>query len=235
MEPALGERPPYSSASSQKRHMGVNSNTPIELRFLVGSCLPSFERNPRVKRRTLISIVIGLASLLCAPTALARDQIRIVGSSTVFPFSTAVAEQFGRSTDFKTPIVESTGSGGGIKLFCSGIGDSTPDIANASRRIKPSEVERCNENGVTEVVEIRLGYDSWEWADRALLRAFEWLDTQANYPAEGDDTWLPHIVNRVYQVNLPAEVPSVPGKGMGFADWTHAQPRVESPPSGTAR
>lgn len=112
-----------------------------------------------MKPRTRLSIAFGLGILLAAPTALARDQIRIVGSSTVFPFSTAVAERFGRSTTFKTPIVESTGTGGGFKLFCAGVGESTPDIANASRRIKASEIKRCNENGVTDVVEIRIGFD----------------------------------------------------------------------------
>jgi phosphate transport system substrate-binding protein len=94
-----------------------------------------------------------------AQAAVARDQIRIVGSSTVFPFSTAVAEQFGKTTDFSTPVVESTGSGGGIKLFCSGVGADTPDIANASRRMKASEFETCKENGVTEIVEAIVGYD----------------------------------------------------------------------------
>ncbi len=73
----------------------------------------------------------------------ARDQISIVGSSTVYPFATVVAEQFGRGSQFKTPTVESTGSGGGLKLFCSGIGVATPDIANSSRRIKASEVANC--------------------------------------------------------------------------------------------
>ncbi len=99
-----------------------------------------------------------LVAFFAAPVA-ARDQIRIVGSSTVFPFSTAVAEQFGRSTDFKTPVVESTGSGGGLKLFCSGIGLDTPDITNSSRRIKASEVKLCHQNGVKEIIEIKLGYD----------------------------------------------------------------------------
>jgi phosphate transport system substrate-binding protein len=117
------------------------------------------EGEPRVKPSTLLTIVFGLAILFAAPSAFARDQIRIVGSSTVFPFSTVVAEQFGRSTTFKTPIVESTGSGGGLKLFCAGVDESTPDIANASRRIKASEVKRCDENGVTDVVEIRIGFD----------------------------------------------------------------------------
>ena len=99
------------------------------------------------------------AATLITGSAHAREQIRIVGSSTVFPFSTAVAEQFGRTSSFKTPIVESTGSGGGIKLFCSGVGNATPDIANASRRIKPSEVELCRKHGVGEIVEIRIGFD----------------------------------------------------------------------------
>ena len=89
----------------------------------------------------------------------ARDQIRIVGSSTVFPFSTAVAEQFGRTTSFPTPIVESTGSGGGLKLFCEGLGTDTPDMTNSSRRIKSSEVELCASNGVTEITEVRIGFD----------------------------------------------------------------------------
>jgi len=89
----------------------------------------------------------------------ARDQMSIVGSSTVYPFATVVAEQFGRTTQFKTPTVESTGSGGGLKLFCSGIGVATPDIANASRRIKQSEVDMCARNGITEIVEVKIGYD----------------------------------------------------------------------------
>jgi phosphate transport system substrate-binding protein len=104
----------------------------------------------------LLAVVAGAA--LASP-AQARDQIRIVGSSTVFPFSTAVAEAFGRAGGFKTPVVESTGTGGGIQLFCSGVGLDTADIANASRRIKASEVETCAKNGVTEVVEVKVGYD----------------------------------------------------------------------------
>ena len=88
-----------------------------------------------------------------------RDQIKIVGSSTVYPFATTVAENFGRTTKFKTPIVESTGSGGGLKLFCSGVGANHPDITNASRRIKMSEIENCAKNGITEIVEVKVGYD----------------------------------------------------------------------------
>ncbi len=88
----------------------------------------------------------------------ARDQIHIVGSSTVFPFSTTVAEQFGKTSKFKTPIVESTGSGGGMKLFCAGVGQSHPDITNASRRIKKSEFNKCNKNGIG-ITEVKIGFD----------------------------------------------------------------------------
>ena len=111
-----------------------------------------------IRKSLAIAAVAGMA-LSMATAAEARDQIRIVGSSTVFPFSTAVAEQFGKTTKFKTPVVESTGSGGGLKLFCAGIGAQHPDMTNASRRIKKSEVERCAKNGVTDVVEIKVGYD----------------------------------------------------------------------------
>jgi phosphate transport system substrate-binding protein len=77
----------------------------------------------------------------------------------VYPFATVVAEQFGKSTSFKTPKIESTGSGGGLKLFCAGVGVEHPDITNASRRIKQSEFERCGQNGVTEIIEVKIGYD----------------------------------------------------------------------------
>lgn len=88
----------------------------------------------------------------------ARNQIRIVGSSTVFPFSTTVAEQFGKTTKFKTPVVESTGSGGGLKLFCAGVGEEHPDVTNSSRRIKKSEFEKCTANGV-DIIEVKIGFD----------------------------------------------------------------------------
>ena len=111
--------------------------------------------------------------IVMAGTAQARDQIRIVGSSTVYPFSASVAEQFGKSTSFKTPIVESTGSGGGLKLFCSGIGDRYPDITNASRRIKKSEVKLCAKNGVANVVEVKVGYDGIVIANSKKAQQFE--------------------------------------------------------------
>ncbi len=115
-------------------------------------------------RKTLgIAVVAAVAATGSA--AEARDQIRIVGSSTVYPFSTVVAEQFGKTTSFKTPVVESTGSGGGLKLFCAGVGVEHPDITNASRRIKKSEVESCAKNGVKDITEIKIGYDGIVFAN----------------------------------------------------------------------
>ena len=96
---------------------------------------------------------------LCAPALAQRDQIRIVGSSTVYPFTTAVAEQFGKTGGGKTPVVESTGTGGGFKLFCAGVGPTHPDLTNASRAIKTGEFNDCQKNGVKDVVEIKVGID----------------------------------------------------------------------------
>lgn len=104
----------------------------------------------------LISVVIFASGQASAD---GRDYITIVGSSTVYPFATVVAERFGRSTQFKTPKIESTGTGGGMKLFCKGTGVSTPDITNASRRIKASELKMCQDNGVGDVVEVLIGFD----------------------------------------------------------------------------
>jgi len=111
-----------------------------------------------MKIRSLLGFAVGAALLSTTSLVHARDQIQVVGSSTVFPFSTSVAEQFGQKTSFKTPVVESTGSGGGMKLFCNGVGEGTPDITNASRRIKEKEFKLCLENGVTPV-EVKIGFD----------------------------------------------------------------------------
>lgn len=108
--------------------------------------------------KTSASAIVLAGAMAAATAAQARDQIQIVGSSTVFPFSTAVAERFGQNTSFGTPVVESTGSGGGMKLFCTGVGEQTPDVTNASRRIKEKEFKQCVENGVTPV-EVKVGFD----------------------------------------------------------------------------
>jgi phosphate transport system substrate-binding protein len=100
-----------------------------------------------------------VAAITTVSAATGRDYISIVGSSTVYPFATVVAERFGRSTGMKTPKVESTGSGGGMKLFCAGVGVEHPDITNSSRRMKASEFKKCQANGVTGIIEVKIGYD----------------------------------------------------------------------------
>ena len=107
--------------------------------------------------RLAVLIAFLVPSALSAQAA--RDYVYVVGSSTVFPFATVVAERFGRSSVFRTPKVESTGSGGGFKLFCDGIGVDYPDISNASRAIKPSELAACRANGVEDIIEVKIGYD----------------------------------------------------------------------------
>jgi phosphate transport system substrate-binding protein len=112
--------------------------------------------------RSTVAVIALLASSVTASVASAqsaRDYIAIVGSSTVYPFTTTVAEQFGKGGKFKTPKVESTGTGGGFKLFCSGVGVQYPDVSNASRAIKPAELESCAKAGVKEVIEVKIGYD----------------------------------------------------------------------------
>ena len=103
--------------------------------------------------------IIALGLLTTVSYAQGRDQISVVGSSTVYPFTTTVAENFGRQGKFKTPKVESTGTGGGIKLFCNGVGPQHPDVANASRRMKAGEFVTCSQNGVKDIVEIKIGFD----------------------------------------------------------------------------
>ncbi len=159
------------------------------------------------------SLVLTGAILLTAAAAAhaQRDQIRIVGSSTVYPFSTKVAEQFGRTTRFKTPVVESTGSGGGIKLFCAGVGIEHPDIANASRAIKGSEVAQCHANGVTRITEVKIGYDGIVIANarradqiRISLRDL-WLALAKSVPAgEGRLQANPHRTWKDVNPSLPA-------------------------------
>jgi len=106
-----------------------------------------------------INLFVSTILLGFSLDSFARDQIKIVGSSTVYPFATVVAERFGKTSGFKTPVIESTGSGGGLKLFCKGLGTEHPDITNASRRIKMKEVKKCSENGVTDITEIKVGFD----------------------------------------------------------------------------
>lgn len=160
----------------------------------------------------VLALAAAPALALVATPALAREQINIVGSSTVFPFSTTVAERFGKSTPFKTPIVESTGSGGGLKLFCAGVGEDTPDITNASRRIKASEVALCAENGVTEIIEAMIGFDGIVIANSVEADPLEislrdlYLALAKDVPAE-DGTTQPNPYTTWKQVN--PELPDI--------------------------
>lgn len=113
----------------------------------------------KLRTKALALAMTAAAGISLAAPAAARDTISIVGSSTVYPFATVVAERFGSNTEFNTPKLESTGSGGGLKLFCQGIGTQHPDITNASRRMKTSEFELCQKNGVTDITEFRIGSD----------------------------------------------------------------------------
>ena len=113
-------------------------------------------------QKPLISLTFAVAlaaGSISAHAQAARDFVNVVGSSTVYPFTTAVAEQFGRQGRFKTPKVESTGTGGGIKLFCNGVGPQHADVANASRRMNANEFATCQKNGVKDILEVRVGYD----------------------------------------------------------------------------
>jgi phosphate transport system substrate-binding protein len=113
-----------------------------------------------MKKAVVFSMAIALiAAAAGAVHAQQRDSISIVGSSTVYPFATVVAERFGKAGAFKAPKIESTGTGGGFKLFCGGVGVQHPDMSNASRAIKASEFETCQKNGVTDIVEVKIGYD----------------------------------------------------------------------------
>lgn len=165
-------------------------------------------------KKALLAGAAMLASVVSVTAHAERDYISIVGSSTVYPFSTVVAERFGKSTNFRTPKVESTGSGGGLKLFCSGVGDATPDITNASRAIKSSEIELCAKNGVTDIVEVMVGYDGIVFANTAaaphmeLTRKDMYLALAKMVPAQdGSETLIENPYKTWKDVNpvLPAK------------------------------
>ena len=158
--------------------------------------------------------LIGLGLMVAAGESQARDYISIVGSSTVYPFAAVAAENFGKTTKFKTPKIESTGSGGGLKLFCAGVGVEHPDITNSSRRIKESEIESCNNNGVTGIVEAKIGYDGIALANSREAGQYD-LTTKDIFLAlakdvpdpNGGDNLVPNPYNTWKEVN--ANLPDV--------------------------
>lgn len=146
-----------------------------------------------------------------ATAAAARDEIRIVGSSTVFPYTQAVAEQFANNTGAPSPIVESTGTGGGMKIFCGGIGEQHPDITGASRAMKASEYELCQSNGVTEITEALIGFDGLSMAV-SRESEFAWdltlgdiyLALAAQVPVDGEWADNPYKMWSEINPDLPA-------------------------------
>ncbi len=162
--------------------------------------------------------LISIAALATCATAAgttgamaqSRDYISIVGSSTVFPFATAVVEEFSNTTEFNPPVIESTGSGGGLQLFCAGVGVEHPDITNASRAIKDSEVETCAANGVTEITEVQIGYDGIVLANSNESETYEltipqiWQALAARVPVDGEIVDNPHTFWSDIDPSLPA-------------------------------
>ena len=168
--------------------------------------------------RKSFSALVACSLIGTAGVVHARDNIQIVGSSTVYPFATVVAENFGKTTDFNTPIIESTGSGGGMKLFCAGVGVQHPDITNASRRIKSSEFEKCQANGVTDIIEVKVGYDGIvlgsskeaEQLELSVKDIFLALAKEVPNP-DGSETLVANPYNTWNEVN--ADLPAIKNRG----------------------
>ncbi|TQV88938.1 PstS family phosphate ABC transporter substrate-binding protein [Aliikangiella coralliicola] len=161
------------------------------------------------KSLIILSMVAASSNLMAA----GRDTINVVGSSTVYPFSTVVAERFGKNTDFKTPKIESTGTGGGMKLFCAGTGVDTPDMSNASRRMKKSELEMCQKNGVKSITEVLVGYDGIVISNSKASKQFSisrkelFLALAKEIPAkDGSETLIANPYKKWNEINpdLPA-------------------------------
>ena len=157
---------------------------------------------------------IASACLMANAYADGRSTISVVGSSTVYPFATVVAEKFGKKTSYDTPKIESTGSGGGMKLFCNGVGLNTPDITNASRRIKKSEYDKCHANGVNEIIEVHIGFDGIAVANSKqaqqlqLSRKDLFLALAAQVPnPDGSDTLVENPYQTWKEVN--ASLPNI--------------------------
>lgn len=159
-------------------------------------------------KHIIITTALCTSLLTLQAQAAGRDTINIVGSSTVYPFATVVAEKFGKRTSFNTPKIESTGSGGGMKLFCAGIGLDTPDITNSSRAMKKSEYDSCQQNGVTDITEVQIGFDGIAIANSnqapqfSLTRKDIFLALAAQVPAtDGSKTLIANPYTRWKQVN----------------------------------
>ncbi|MBD3801664.1 MAG: substrate-binding domain-containing protein [Thioclava sp.] len=161
---------------------------------------------------TKLSVSALALVAVSATTAAARDEIRIVGSSTVFPYTQAVAEQFANNTGAPSPIVESTGTGGGMKIFCEGVGENTPDITGASRAMKASEYDLCQSNGVTDISEALIGFDGLSMAvsrgndfDWSMTLGEIYLALGAQVPVNGE--WVDNPYKKWSEIN--SDLPDV--------------------------
>jgi phosphate transport system substrate-binding protein len=162
-----------------------------------------------VIKKSLAIAAVAAVAFAAEASAQSRDQIRIVGSSTVFPYTQAVAEEFARTTGNPSPVVESTGTGGGMKIFCAGIGVEHPDFTGASRAMKESEWERCMSNGVTDVTEALIGYDglsmavSRKGAKMDVSKAQLFLALAAEVPVDGEIKENPYTNWKEIDSSLP--------------------------------
>ncbi len=160
------------------------------------------------KSLAVLGLAIGTAFTFVSG-AQARDHLKIVGSSTVYPYAQAVAEEFAQKTGHRAPVLESTGTGGGMKIFCKGVGEQHPDITNASRAMKKSEWEMCAQNGVTDVTEVMFGYDGLTIAhaldapDMDLSKVQLYLALAKEVPQEGRLVPNPYSMWRDIDPNLP--------------------------------
>lgn len=176
------------------------------------------------RNKALAIAMTAAASVAFTAPAMARDTIQIAGSSTVLPFSSIVAEEFGNSfPQFNTPVVGSGGSGGGLRQFCQGVGANTIDIANSSRPIRPAEVESCASNGVTEIIEVKFGYDGIVFASRSDSGSFAlephhvFLAGAAQVPQNGQMVANPYTRWSQIDSSLPDQeiVLVIPGSNHG--------------------
>ena len=160
--------------------------------------------------KQLATSALAIAAL-GASVASARDQVQVAGSSTVLPYAAIVAEAFGENFDYPTPVVESGGSSAGLKRFCEGVGENTIDVANASRQIKDSEIAVCTQNGVTEIIEVRIGYDGIVFASDINGASFEFTPTDwykalaAQTMVNGAPVENPHRLWRDVNPGFPAQ------------------------------
>ena len=161
-------------------------------------------------KHVFATLVPAVCISLFSQVALARSNVEIVGSSTVYPFATVVAERYGRSTGGATPKIESTGSGGGLKMFCQGIGEQFPDIVNSSRRIKSSEFTMCQNNGVKDIIEVQIGFDGIVLANSTQSALLEidrkdiFLALAKLVPnAQGEFVANPYVTWKDVNANLP--------------------------------